>query len=83
VDIAVGKKGGTFSLPFGGQLTVPADAFVKRAVITCTQVLPHDRYQFEPTLRYDVRLTNELEKYHYFLPIYPYCLAYFHQHNLM
>jgi hypothetical protein len=51
VEIAIGKKGGTFPLPFGGQLTVAADAFTKRAVITCTQVLPQDRYQFEPTLR--------------------------------
>ena len=51
--MSVGKAGGTFELLFGGVLTIPADAVTRRLTIKCARVPGHERYRFEPTLRYD------------------------------
>jgi len=51
-EISVRKSGGTFELHFGGVLTVQADTVSKRTTVTCARVPDHQRYRFEPTLRW-------------------------------
>ena len=49
-EISPGKKGGEFSLPFGGNIVVPSGTFGKKDVVTCCMVSPSDRYKYQPPL---------------------------------
>ena len=51
-ELAPGKKGGDFDLPFGGRISIEAGTLNKKDVVTCCMISPSDRYKYIPPLRY-------------------------------
>ncbi|ELT97503.1 hypothetical protein CAPTEDRAFT_221462 [Capitella teleta] len=59
-ELSPGKKGGEFSLPFGGKLIIPSGLLGKKDVVTCCMVSPSDRHKYQPNLEADEHLLSEI-----------------------
>ena len=63
-EIAPGKKGGSFDLPFGGKIHIqPATFQHKKDVVTCCVVSPSNRFKYMPPLRPYEQLLSEIFLY--------------------
>ena len=60
VEIATGKKGGDFDLPYGGRISIPGGAVGKKDTVTCCVVSPSDRHKYLPDLSTNEKLLSEI-----------------------